>query len=315
MLIAPWQTLHSNIYIHIKTSLLPPVFSIIKFINIAAMTNTNYSRAKWRDSIYRIIFEADTPAGKLFDIVLVISIILSVLAVMLDSVASIHSNWGGVLFYFEWLITIVFTLEYIARIISVRKPSSYMFSFMGIVDFLSTLPSYLALFMAGSSYAISLRLLRLLRIFRILKLSYYLEESAVMAQALAASRRKLLVFLLTVLTLTVILGTLMFAVEGPENGYSSIPESVYWAIVTLTTVGYGDIAPKTAWGQAIASIVMILGYTIIAVPTGIVTVELARSRTNFNVAIACPRCMLEGHAEDAIYCRRCAEKLLEHDRK
>lgn len=277
------------------------------------MTNSHNSRAKWRDSLYRIIFEADTPAGKLFDIVLVIAIVLSVLVVMLDSVNSIHLKWGGILFYFEWFITIIFTLEYIARLVSVRKPSSYIFSFMGIVDLLSTLPSYLALFMTGSSYGIALRLLRLLRIFRILKLSYYLEESAVMAKALAASRRKLLVFLLTVLTLVVILGTLMFAVEGPENGYSSIPQSVYWAIVTLTTVGYGDIVPRTALGQAIASVVMILGYTIIAVPTGIVTVELARSRTHFNVAIACPRCMLEGHAEDAVYCRRCAEKLLEHD--
>ena len=278
------------------------------------MKNSTPTRAAWRDTLYKIIFEADTPAGKLFDIVLVIAIILSVLAVMLDSVAAIHANWGDMLFYFEWVITIVFTLEYIARLISVSKPTGYIFSFMGIVDLLSTLPSYIALFMAGSSYAIALRLLRLLRIFRILKLSYYLEESATMAQALAASKRKLIVFLLTVLTLVVILGTLMFAVEGPENGYSSIPESIYWAIVTLTTVGYGDIAPRTALGQAIASIVMILGYTIIAVPTGIVTVELARTRANFNVVIACPRCMLEGHAADAAYCRRCGEKLLEHDK-
>lgn len=272
-----------------------------------------HTRAKWRDDLYRIIFEADTPAGKLFDIILVIFIVISVLAVMLDSVASIHAKWGNTLFYFEWTITIVFTIEYVARVLSVSKPTAYIFSFMGLVDLLSTLPSYIALFMAGPSYTIALRLLRLLRIFRILKLAYYLEESAVMAQALAASRRKLLVFLLTVLTLVVILGTLMFAVEGPEHGYTSIPESVYWAIVTLTTVGYGDITPQTVLGQAIASMVMILGYTIIAVPTGIVTVELARTRSNFNVAIACPRCMLEGHAQDAIYCRRCGEKLLAHD--
>jgi len=275
---------------------------------------TNTTRAKWRDTLYRIIFEADTPAGKLFDIVLVIAIVLSVLAVMLDSVPGIHARWGNLFNYFEWLITIIFSVEYIARVVSVRKHGAYIFSFMGIVDLLSTLPSYIGLFITGSSYAISLRLLRLLRIFRILKLSYYLEESAVMANALAASRRKLLVFLLTVLTLVIILGTLMFAVEGPEHGYTSIPESIYWAIVTLTTVGYGDITPKTPLGQAIAAMVMILGYTIIAVPTGIVTVELARSRTNFNVAIACPRCMLEGHAEDAVYCRRCSEKLLEHDK-
>ena len=270
-------------------------------------------RTAWRDTLYRIIFEADTPAGKLFDIVLVITILFSMLVVMLDSVASIHARWGDILFYLEWFFTFIFTLEYIARVISVSKPTGYIFSFMGIVDLLSTLPSYITLLIEGSSYAMALRLLRLLRIFRILKLSYYLEESAVMAHALAASRRKLMVFLLTILTLVMILGTLMFVVEGPENGYTSISESIYWAIVTLTTVGYGDIAPKTPLGQAIASLVMILGYTIIAVPTGIVSVEMARSLAKYNVVIACPRCLLEGHEKDAIYCRRCGEPLLKHD--
>lgn len=271
-------------------------------------------RASWRDELYRVIFEADTPAGKLFDIVLVVSILLSVLAVMLDSVQSIHAKWESELLFLEWLFTIIFTLEYIARVISVHKATGYIFSFMGMVDLLSTLPSYIGLFMGGANYTMALRLLRLLRIFRVLKLAYYLEESAVMAQALAASRRKLLVFLLSVLTLVMILGTLMFVVEGPENGYSSIPESVYWAIVTLTTVGYGDIAPRTPLGQAIASLVMIMGYAIIAVPTGIVTVEMARSHAKQNVVIACPRCMLEGHAQDAKYCRRCGERLLDHDK-
>jgi voltage-gated potassium channel len=271
-------------------------------------------RIAWRDTLYRIIFEADTPAGKLFDIALVVAIAVSVLVVMLDSVSTIHARWGNTLLRLEWFFTIVFTIEYIARVISVIRPASYIFSFMGLVDLLSTLPSYLALFMTGSSYAISLRLLRLLRIFRVLKLGYYLEESAVMAHALAASRRKLLVFLLTILLLVMILGTLMFAVEGPENGYTSIPESIYWAIVTLTTVGYGDISPKTPLGQVIASMVMILGYAIIAVPTGIVTVELARSQLTQNVAIVCPRCLLEGHEKDATYCRRCGEHLLAQDR-
>jgi voltage-gated potassium channel len=279
------------------------------------MSHSKPARALWRDTLYRIIFEADTPLGKAFDIVLVISIILSVLVVMLDSVASIHGKWGGALLYLEWLFTIIFTLEYIARIISVSKATGYIFSFMGIVDLLSTLPSYIGLFMSAPTYTMSLRLLRLLRIFRVLKLAYFLEESAVMAHALAASRRKLLVFLLAILLLVVILGTLMFAVEGPENGYTSIPESIYWAIVTLTTVGYGDIAPRTPMGQAIASLVMILGYAIIAVPTGIVTVELARSKAKQNIVISCPRCMLEGHAQDARYCRRCGERLLEHDQK
>ena len=279
------------------------------------MSDSLSGRAAWRNTLYRIIFEADTPAGKAFDIVLVVSIVLSVLAVMLDSVAATHAQWGSALFYAEWFFTIIFTLEYIARLVSVSKPSGYIFSFMGIVDLLSTLPSYIGLFVGGASYALALRLLRLLRIFRVLKLANYLEESAVLAHALAASRRKLLVFLLAILLLVMILGTLMFTVEGPENGYTSIPESVYWAIVTLTTVGYGDISPRTPLGQAIASLVMILGYAIIAVPTGIVTVELARSHAKQNVVIACPRCMLEGHARDARYCRRCGEQLLPHDQQ
>ncbi len=277
------------------------------------MDASRNSRPAWRDTLYRIIFEADTPAGKAFDILLVICIITSVLIIMLDSVASIHQQWKDLFFVLEWLFTLIFTIEYIARIVSVKKPSAYIFSFLGMVDLLSTLPSYIVLFLDLPAYAISLRLLRLLRIFRILKLAYYLEESAIMANALAASRRKLLVFLLAILMLVMILGTLMFAVEGPEHGYSSIPVSIYWAIVTMTTVGYGDIAPHTPLGQFIASVVMILGYAIIAVPTGIVSVEMARSQAKQNVVIACPRCMLEGHAVDARYCRRCGERLLPHD--
>lgn len=279
------------------------------------MASNSAPRIAWRDLLYRIIFEADTAAGKLFDIVLVCSIILSVVVVMLDSVASIHAQWKNELFILEWFFTIIFTVEYIARVVSVHKPTSYIFSFMGIIDLLSILPSYLALFLAGTGYAMTIRLLRLLRIFRVLKLTYFLDESAMMAQALAASRRKLMIFLLTILTLVIILGTLMFVVEGPENGYTSIPESVYWAIVTLTTVGYGDIAPRTPAGQAIASMVMILGYAIIAVPTGIVTVEMAHARRRINEAIACPRCLLEGHAQDASYCRRCGEMLLPREKQ
>jgi len=274
------------------------------------MIKQNLPRAAWRDKVHIIIFGADTPAGKLFDIVLVISIFVSVLAVTLDSVPSIHANWKQSLLIIEWVTTILFTLEYFARLASVTKPSVYAFSFMGIVDLLSTLPSYIGLFMGGANYAMALRLLRLLRIFRVLKLSSYLEESHVMTHALAASKRKLLVFLMTILTLVMILGTLMFAVEGPGNGYTSIPESIYWAVVTLTTVGYGDIAPKTPLGQCIASLVMILGYTIIAVPTGIVTAELTHSQTQLNLTVACPRCLLEGHAHDAAYCRRCGARLL-----
>ena len=276
------------------------------------MTVKSQPRAAWRNTLYRVIFEADTPNGKLFDILLVISIIISVIAVMLDSVAAIHADWETELFYIEWLFTIGFTVEYVARMLSVSKPARYIFSFMGMIDLLSTLPNYLALLLSGTNYAMALRLLRLLRIFRVLKLGYYLEESAVMAQALAASRRKLMVFLLAILLLVMILGTIMFVVEGPENGYTSIPESIYWAIVTLTTVGYGDIAPKTPLGQMIASVVMIMGYAIIAVPTGIVTAELTRTQSNHNPTIACPRCLLEGHEQSASYCRRCGEHLLDH---
>ena len=279
------------------------------------MSDYAAARAAWRDALYRIIFESDTPQGKVFDLVLVICIVISVLVVMLDSVASMHLHWSGTLYVLEWLFTIIFTVEYVARVISVHKATGYIFSFMGIVDLLSTLPSYIGLILSGPAYTMTLRLLRLLRIFRVLKLAYYLEEGAVMAQALAASRRKLLVFLLAILMLVMILGTMMFVVEGPENGYTSIPVSIYWAIVTLTTVGYGDIAPKTPLGQAIASLVMILGYAIIAVPTGIVTVELARGKVKQNMGVACPRCMLEGHAQDARYCRRCGERLLEHDKQ
>jgi len=271
------------------------------------------NRAEWRNVIHRVIVEAHSPVGKIFDIMLVFSIIASVLAVMLDSVESIHANWATEMVALEWIFTIGFTLEYIARVVSVGDPKKYIFSFMGLVDLFSTLPSYLGLFMAGANYAFALRLLRLLRIFRVLKLSYYLEEGHVMAEALAASKRKLLVFFMTIMTLVMILGTMMYAIEGAENGYTSIPISIYWAIVTITTVGYGDIAPHTPFGQMLASLVMILGYVIIAVPTGIVTAEITRAKPTHNLVITCPRCLLEGHDNAALYCRRCGEHLLDHD--
>ena len=268
-----------------------------------------------RERLRRIIFGTNTPAGQYFDEALIVVILLSVIAVMLDSVQSLHAQYGVWLYRAEWCFTLIFTVEYLVRLWISDRPLRYARSFFGIVDLVSVLPTYLSLLVPGAHYLLSIRLLRALRIFRVLKLAYYLEESTVMAHALAASRRKLLVFLLAIMLLVVILGTLMFVVEGPENGYTSIPESIYWAIVTLTTVGYGDVSPKTPLGQAIASLVMILGYAIIAVPTGIVTVELARSKVKQNVNIACPRCMLEGHAQDARYCRRCGERLLEHDKQ
>jgi voltage-gated potassium channel len=264
---------------------------------------------QWRAVLHEVIFEADTKAGKLFDIVLILSIILSVIAVCLDSVGGIRKDYGSFLYGAEWFFTILFTVEYVLRLFSVGRPFSYMFSFFGIVDLMAVVPTYLSLFLPGSQYLLVIRILRILRIFRVLKLVQYLGEAQTLLRALYASRRKIVVFLFTVLTLVVIFGSFMYLVEGPENGFTSIPRSIYWAIVTLTTVGYGDISPKTSFGQALAAVIMIMGYGIIAVPTGIVTVELARAQEQTVSTQACPECGVEGHDMDAIYCKRCASDL------
>jgi voltage-gated potassium channel len=263
----------------------------------------------WRDRLYEVIFEADTPAGKAFDVLLLWSIVLSVLVVMLESVASIRARYGDALYAVEWGFTILFTIEYLCRLVSVRRPLRYATSFFGVVDLLSIIPSYLSVVLAGSQYFLVIRILRLLRMFRILKLGEYLQEADVLLQALRASRPKISVFLFTVVTLVVIIGAIMYVVEGEESGFTNIPTSIYWAIVTLSTVGYGDIAPVTTFGKALASIVMLLGYGIIAVPTGIVTVELSRASQPAVSTQACPNCGAEGHDLDAVHCKYCGAQL------
>ncbi|CAM1343490.1 ion transporter [Tenacibaculum amylolyticum] len=269
------------------------------------------SQKNWKNRLHEIIYEADTPAGKLFDVILLIAILLSIAVVMLESVNSIGENYKEALNIAEWVITILFSLEYFLRIISISKPSKYIFSFYGIIDFLSTIPKYLSLFFVGTHSLVALRALRLLRVFRILKLARFIGESQNLMKALKASRAKIFVFLFFVLILCVILGTVMYLVEDSENGFTSIPRSVYWAIVTLTTVGYGDIAPATPLGQFIASVIMILGYAIIAIPTGIVSSEMVKhSDVNLNTQ-ACPNCGTEGHKDNADFCYHCGHNLHE----
>lgn len=263
----------------------------------------------WRRKLHDIIFEADTPAGKAFDVGLIALILLSALTVSLESVRDIHLQYGTLLQGVEWTLTLLFTIEYILRLICVEKPLRYARSLFGLVDLLSIIPTYVSLVVPGSHYLLVIRVLRVLRVFRVLKLAQYLSEARELRQALYASRRKITVFLLTVLTLVVIIGSVMYMIEGEKHGFTSIPRSVYWAIVTLTTVGYGDIAPNTNLGQALAALVMILGYGILAVPTGIVSVELARTQTLDVSTQVCPSCTAEGHDPDAVYCKYCSARL------
>ncbi|MBI9075952.1 MAG: ion transporter [Desulfatibacillum sp.] len=259
---------------------------------------------------HEIIFEADTPAGKAFDVVLIISIMLSVLVVMADSVHSIQVQFGGALYVLEWVFTVLFTVEYILRLACIGKPVKYAASFFGVVDLLAILPTYLSFFLPGSHYLTVIRVLRLLRVFRVLKLAQYVGEANELMRALASSRRKITVFLFVVATLVVILGSVMYVVEGEANGFVSIPAGIYWAVVTLTTVGYGDISPQTALGQALAALVMILGYAIIAVPTGIVSAELVRGPDRKIISTqACPQCSRDGHDPDANNCKYCGAPL------
>lgn len=251
-----------------------------------------------------IIFEADTPAGKAFDVLLIGSIVASVIAVCLDSVASIHNRFDHTLAAVEWAFTILFTIEYLLRLWSVRSPLYYARSFYGIVDLAAILPTYIELIHSGAAFLIVVRLLRVLRIFRILKLVQYLEGSRTISRALRASRPKIVVFVFTVVVLVTIIGSVMYLVEGGESGFTSIPAGIYWAIVTLTTVGYGDISPTTPLGRFFAAIVMIMGYGIIAVPTGIVTAELTRQEIATRTR-ACPNCSAEGHLDYADYCFQC----------
>ena len=265
----------------------------------------------WKDKLHEVIYEADTKEGKLFDVILLIAILASIVLVMLESVNSINSSYGFLLNIFEWIITILFSFEYVLRIISIKKPLKYMFSFYGIIDFFSTIPKYLSLIFIGSHHFATLRALRLLRVFRILKLTRFIGASNKLLIALKASRAKIAVFLFFILILCVILGAIMYMIEGEENGFTSIPKSIYWAIVTMTTVGYGDIAPQTAFGQFIASIIMILGYGIIAIPTGIVSSEITKTHANtidINTQ-SCTNCATEDHKDNSEFCYNCGSNL------
>ncbi len=274
------------------------------------MAHKTNKASNWKSRLHEIIYEADTPAGKLFDVVLLIFILASIVLVMLESVSSINSQYADFFNKAEWVITILFTLEYFGRIIAIKKPSEYIFSFYGIVDFLSTIPKYLAVFFVGTHALVALRALRLLRVFRILKLARFIGESNQLMRALKASRAKIAVFLFAVLIISIILGTVMYLIEGDQgSGFTSIPRSVYWAIVTLTTVGYGDIAPVTPLGQLIAAMIMIMGYGIIAIPTGIVTAEYVNNDKVHTNTQSCQFCSAEGHNDNADFCYECGHKL------
>jgi voltage-gated potassium channel len=262
----------------------------------------------WKNRLNRIIFGTDTFEGKMFDVVLMIIIVLSVLVVFLDSIHSVHQSYGRILLYLEWFFTIVFTIEYILRIISLKKPFKYIFNFYGVIDLLSFLPTYLSLFIAGGQLLIVIRVFRLLRIFRVFKLGRYLGASSHLYIAIRNSRHKITVFLWFVLIIVTIMGAVMYLIEGPENGFANIPDSIYWAIVTLTTVGYGDISPQTGLGKAIASIIMIIGYGIIAVPTGIFTAEMTKSR--LISAKSCQYCLNTQNDPDAGFCKICGKPLV-----
>ena len=270
--------------------------------------------AGWRRRLYEIVFEAETPAGRAFDKVLVLAILLSVGVVMADSVPAIHERFRTALAVAEWFFTLLFTVEYVARLASVERPLRYARSFFGIVDLLAVLPTYLAFFLPETHALIDVRILRLLRVFRIFKLTDYLVEYQMLAEALAASRRKILVFLSAVLMVVLILGTLLYVVEGPEHGFKDIPTSVYWAITTITTVGFGDITPKTDLGRFIASVIMLIGWGTLAVPTGIVTAEMTvrRQRPMFLPRV-CGQCGAAAATADARYCHVCGAALGERE--
>lgn len=272
-----------------------------------------FRRSPLKEKIHEIIFEADTPMGKFFDVVLLILIAASVLIVMLESVNYINVRYKQVFFVLEWIFTIIFTLEYLLRLYSVYRPRRYAASFFGVVDLLAILPAYLSLFLTSSAQSLLvIRAFRLIRIFRIFKLGHFLTEGNTLLRALRASQVKISVFLMFVTLLVIIIGSVMYLVEGGEgSAFSSIPRSIYWAIVTLTTVGYGDITPATEVGQFLSAVVMILGYAIIAVPTGIVSAEMVRDNRSEVSTQACRFCGAEGHSPDALYCRKCGELLNE----
>lgn len=260
-----------------------------------------------RKKIYNIIFRSDTPAGRLFDLTLLFLILLSIVSVALESVATIRRDYLTYIHIIEWTCTIFFSIEYAFRIYAIKRPKQYIFSFYGLIDLVAFLPTYLSFFMAGTHFLVVVRAFRLLRVFRILKLSRFLSEGNILKQALQNSMHKIVVFLATVLTLVIIMGTVMYLIEGPHNGFENIPISIYWAIVTITTVGYGDVSPQSPLGQFFASILMIMGYGIIAVPTGIVSVEMAKATEQAKKR--CPACRAAIYDSDANFCSNCGINL------
>jgi len=265
--------------------------------------------APLKDRLRVIIFEAETRAGKAFDVALIIAILVSVAAIFLDTIPSVHAEYGDLLYAIEWIFTVAFAIEYAVRLWCIDRPHEYARSFYGIVDLFGFLPTLISVFVPGSQYLLAVRILRVLRIFRILRLFRYVGEAEVLMGAMRRSGRKIAVFLIAVLTLVVVFGSIMYLVEGEENGFTSIPRSMYWAVVTLTTVGYGDISPSTPLGQFIAAIVMIMGYGIIAVPTGIVTVQMTDAMHKRANTFTCRVCAAEGHRDEAAFCFRCGSQL------
>ncbi|WP_266365162.1 ion transporter [Tellurirhabdus rosea] len=264
---------------------------------------------RFRHRLHEIIFEADTWAGRAFDVALLVLIGLSVVTVILESVPSFHHRYGLLFLRAEWFFTLIFSIEYVLRLLAVRRPLRYVFSFFGLVDLMALLPTYVSLFAVGGYELLAVRILRLMRVFRILKLGEYTSAAELLMYSLRESRAKIIVFFLFLLGLVITLGSLMYVIEGRTNGFESIPLSIYWAVITVTTVGYGDIVPSTALGKIIATLIMILGYAIIAVPTGIVTVSIARAAQRGVSTQACPNCSRQGHDPDARFCKYCGEKL------
>lgn len=264
----------------------------------------------WQATLHGIIYESNTPAGKAFDVSLLVLIIASISTVMLDSVPRWHEVYGEFFVKLEWVFTVLFTIEYILRLICIRQPWKYVFSFLGIIDLLAIIPGYLSVLFVGGQSLLVLRALRLIRIFRIFKLTHFVSEMQFLGEAVKGSLRKISIFMLIVFTLVIIMGSLMYLIERGRNGFTSIPDSIYWAIVTITTVGYGDISPVTPLGKLVASLIMLMGYGIIAVPTGIVTTEMAiAARSKGQHPDVCSNCGMEGHDQDAKFCKRCGMKL------
>lgn len=264
----------------------------------------------WRNRLHQIIFESDTNAGRAFDVALLASILLSIFVVILDSVEALHLRFGVLFYNIEWFFTIVFTIEYIMRLMSISRPMKYALSLLGLIDLLAIIPMYLSILFIGTQSLLVFRILRLLRIFRIFKLTHFLSEMSFLNAALRSSAKKISIFMLFVFALVIIMGSVMYLVESGQNGFKSIPESIYWAIVTITTVGYGDISPVTSLGKFIASIIMLLGYGIIAVPTGIITSDMALlARKKNHTGQTCPGCGREGHDHNATFCKYCSERL------